>query len=134
MALPDVFRTRQFAKSVLLASLNEGENELPVPDDSGRFNSITNLTSISANEYAGGIAGSLRTASIAGLLNNEAGVGSYLPSLCRDPSVGGQAGYTVKATANYAGGGFGELVGGSVGCSFTDDESGKTPVPTPASI
>lgn len=109
--------------------LDEGKNELPVPDDSGRFNSITNLTSISANEYAGGIAGSLRTASIAGLLNNVAGVGSYLPFTVQGTRVsGGQAGYTVSATANYAGGGFGELLGGSVGCAYTGDEENKTPV------
>ena len=109
--------------------LNEEKNELPVPDDSGLFNSITNLTSISANEYAGGIAGSLRTASIAGLLNNVAGVGSYLPFTVQGTRVsGGQAGYTVRATANYAGGGFGELLGGSVGCAYTGDEENKTPV------
>lgn len=95
-----------------------------------RPNSIVNLLSIHADEYAGGVAGSLRTASIAGLLNNAAGVGSFLPFTVQNTTVSGlPAGYTVAAVSRYAGGGFGELVGGSVGCSFTDEESGKTPVP-----
>ena len=89
------------------------ENRLNIPE--ARKNQIENLGSVTADSYAGGVAGSLRTASIAGLLNNVAGVGSYLPFTVEGTNVTYRGGtQTVQAEQNYAGGAFGELVGGTV--------------------
>lgn len=83
---------------------------------------VSDLDSVQAGtdsakaDFAGGIAGKLGTASIAGLLNTTLGVGSYLPFEVADVSVLGVSdGFTVRATGNAAGGAIGEATGGSIG-------------------
>lgn len=80
-----------------------------------RKNSISQLKSVSANNYSGGIAGKLVTASAAGLLNKTLGIGNYLGFHYEDISVTGiNSGSEILATQDYAGGAFGQLVGGTV--------------------
>lgn len=79
-------------------------------------NLITGLQSVYAKgNRAGGIAGSVTTANVAGLLNDTLGIGNFLGFTVRHVNVNGvNAGYTVEAGGNYAGGAFGEAVGGDI--------------------
>ena len=83
---------------------------------SKRDNVITGLQSVHARENrAGGVAGSVTTASVTGLLNGTLGVGNYLGFTVRHVNTKGiNSGYTVEASENYAGGAIGEAVGGDV--------------------
>lgn len=89
--------------------------DLPKPEVV-RTNYLKGLTSVSAGgNYAGGVAASVGTASISGLLNNTLGLGDFIGFTVEDVRVTGvDAGYTVSAVGNYAGGGFGEAVGGMI--------------------
>lgn len=78
-------------------------------------NSIIRLKSVTAQNNAGGVAGNLTTASAAGILNTTLGIGNYLPFQIEDVTVTGiDSGYSVTATENYAGGGFGYAIGGTI--------------------
>lgn len=78
-------------------------------------NSIISLKSVTAKNNAGGVAGNLTTASAAGILNTTLGIGNYLPFQIEDVTVTGvNSGYSVTATENYAGGGFGYAIGGTI--------------------
>ena len=83
---------------------------------SQRDNVITGLQSVHARENrAGGVAGSVTTASVTGLLNGTLGVGNYLGFTVRHVTTTGiNSGYTVEASENYAGGAIGEAVGGDI--------------------
>ena len=83
---------------------------------SQRENMLSGLESVKAGEHrAGGVAGSVTTASVTGLLNNTLGVGSFLGFTVHSVTVTGvDAGYAVTATGNYAGGALGEAIGGDV--------------------
>lgn len=76
--------------------------------------SFSGVGSISGHNYVGGIAGSLGTASVAGLLNTTLGVASYLAFTVDSVTLNGAAdGFAVSGTERV-GGGFGEAIGGSV--------------------
>lgn len=77
--------------------------------------SIEGLRSVSADgSYAGGIAGTLGTASVGGIINGTVGLGGYLPFELSDVTVTGVAeGATVVAGDAYAGGAVAEATGGS---------------------
>lgn len=76
--------------------------------------SFTGVGSISGHDYVGGIAGSLGTASVAGLLNTTLGVASYLAFTVDNVTLNGAAdGFAVSGNERV-GGGFGEAIGGSV--------------------
>lgn len=79
-----------------------------------RSNDLSGLASVSAGaDRAGGIAGSVTTAHVGGLLNGTLGLGGFLGFTVRNVTVSGVAGgFTVSATGNYAGGALGEAVGG----------------------
>ena len=80
---------------------------------SQRDNIIKGLQSVKSGENrAGGVAGSVTTANVTGLLNNTLGVGQFLGFTVHDVTVDG--GYTIEASGNYAGGAIGEAVGGDV--------------------
>lgn len=80
-----------------------------------RDNTINGLLKVKAGENrVGGIAGSVTTASVTGLLNNTLGVGNFLGFTVHNVTVNGKDGYTVEAGQNYAGGALGEAVGGDV--------------------
>lgn len=80
---------------------------------SQRDNVITGLQSVNAGgDRAGGVAGSVTTANVTGLLNNTLGVGNFLGFTVHNVKVTGLD-YTVSAN-NYAGGAIGEAVGGDV--------------------
>lgn len=80
-----------------------------------RDNTINGLLKVKAGENrAGGIAGSVTTASVTGLLNNTLGIGNFLGFTVHNVTVNGKDGYTVEAGQNYAGGALGEAVGGDV--------------------
>ena len=80
---------------------------------SQRDNVITGLQSVNAGgNRAGGVAGSVTTANVTGLLNNTLGVGNFLEFTVHNVKVTGLD-YTVS-TNNYAGGAIGEAVGGDV--------------------
>lgn len=80
---------------------------------SQRDNVISGLQSINAGgNRAGGVAGSVTTANVTGLLNNTLGVGNFLGFTVHNIKVTGLD-YTVSAN-NYAGGAIGEAVGGDV--------------------
>lgn len=76
--------------------------------------SFTGVGRISGHDYIGGIAGSLGTASVAGLLNTTLGVASYLAFTVDNVTLNGATdGFAVSGTERV-GGGFGEAIGGSV--------------------
>ena len=81
-----------------------------------RDNVLTGLKTVTAGENrAGGIAGSVTTANVTGLLNNTLGIGNFLGFTVHHVTVTGVSdGYTVEAKENYAGGVLGEAVGGDV--------------------
>ncbi len=76
--------------------------------------SLTGLSSVTGNDYVGGIAGSMGTASVAGLLNTTLGVASYLAFTVDNVHVNGTGnGFTVTGNERV-GGGFGDAIGGSI--------------------
>lgn len=76
--------------------------------------SLTGLSSVTGNDYVGGIAGSMGTASVAGLLNTTLGVASYLAFTVDNVHVNGAGnGFTVTGSERV-GGGFGDAIGGSM--------------------
>lgn len=81
-----------------------------------RDNGLTGLKTVTAGENrVGGIAGSVTTANVAGLLNNTLGIGNFLGFTVHHVTVTGvNDGYTVEAKENYAGGALGEAIGGDV--------------------
>lgn len=81
-----------------------------------RDNVLTGLKTVTAAENrAGGIAGSVTTANVTGLLNNTLGIGNFLGFTVHHVTVTGvNDGYTVETKENYAGGALGEAVGGDV--------------------
>ena len=81
-----------------------------------RDNVLKGLKTVTASENrAGGIAGSVTTANVTGLLNNTLGIGNFLGFTMHHITVtGANDGYTVEAKDNYAGGALGEAIGGDV--------------------
>ena len=76
--------------------------------------SLTGLSSVTGNDYVGGIAGSMGTASVAGLLNTTLGVASYLAFTVDNVHVNGaENGFTITGNERV-GGGFGDAIGGSI--------------------
>lgn len=76
--------------------------------------SFSSVRSISGHNYVGGIAGSLGTASVAGLLNTTLGVASYLAFTVDSVTLnGGNDGFAVEGIERV-GGGFGDAIGGSI--------------------
>ena len=86
-------------------------NEYPAEQSS----TVNQLESVMAENYAGGVAGSIGTASVAGLLNSTVGVASFLGFDVNKVTVNGiHDGYSVSAKENCAGGCFGEAIGGTI--------------------
>lgn len=77
--------------------------------------SVTGLKSVSAgNNYAGGVVGDAKMASAAGILNTTVGLVGYIKFDINDVSLSGtDSGFKVSAK-EYAGGAFGEAIGGTV--------------------
>lgn len=76
--------------------------------------SVTGLKSISGHDYTGGIAGSLGTASVSGLLNDTAGIASYLGFTVDSVTLTGyESGFTVEGWERV-GGGLGDAIGGTI--------------------
>lgn len=76
--------------------------------------SFSSVRSISGHNYVGGIAGSLGTASVAGLLNTTLGVASYLAFTVDSVTLnGGDDGFAVEGIERV-GGGFGDAIGGTI--------------------
>ena len=84
-----------------------------IASDGGADSQITGLSSVTALNYAGGIAGSAVTANPIGVLDNTLGVGSYHPFTVSGVTLTGQT-LKVEATQKYASGGFGLALGGNV--------------------
>lgn len=74
--------------------------------------SLTGLSNITGNDYVGGIAGSMGTASVAGLLNTTLGVASYLAFTVDNVYISGN---DLRIEGNErVGGGLGDALGGSI--------------------
>ncbi len=79
-----------------------------------RNTTVSGLQSVSGHDYTGGIAGSLGTASVGGLLNNTAGIASYLGFTVDGVTVtGSDNGLTVDGWERV-GGGLGDAIGGTI--------------------
>ena len=76
--------------------------------------SLTGLSSVTGNDYVGGIAGSMGTASVAGLLNTTLGVASYLAFTVDNVHVNGTENGFIVTGNERVGGGFGDAIGGSI--------------------
>ena len=73
---------------------------------------LTGLSNIKGNDYVGGIAGSMGTASVAGLLNTTLGVASYLAFTVDNVYISGN---DLRIEGNErVGGGLGDALGGSI--------------------
>lgn len=75
---------------------------------------LSNVQSITGKNYVGGIAGSLGTAQVAGLLNATLGLASYLGFTVDKVTVTGPTTGLSITGKQRIGGGFGEAIGGSV--------------------
>ena len=79
-----------------------------------RNTTMSGLQSVSGHDCTGGIAGSLGTASVGGLLNNTAGIASYLGFTVDSVTLAGSDnGFTVEGWERV-GGGFGDAIGGTI--------------------
>lgn len=79
-----------------------------------RNTTVSGLQSVSGHDYTGGIAGSLGTASVAGLLNTTLGVASYLAFTVDGVTLNGITdGFSVSGNERV-GGGFGDAIGGTI--------------------
>ena len=79
-----------------------------------RYTAVSGLQSVSGHDYTGGIAGSLGTASVGGLLNNTAGIASYHGFTVDGVTVtGSDNGLTVDGWERV-GGGLGDAIGGTI--------------------
>lgn len=79
-----------------------------------RNTTVSGLQSVSGHDYTGGIAGSLGTASVGGLLNNTADIASYLGFTVDGVTVtGNDSGFTVDGWERV-GGGLGDAIGGTI--------------------
>lgn len=79
-----------------------------------RNTTVSGLQSVSGHDYTGGIAGSLGTASVSGLLNDTAGIASYLGFTVDSVTLTGyESGFTVEGWERV-GGGFGDAIGGTI--------------------
>ena len=74
---------------------------------------IRDSINISGRDYVGGIAGSLGTASVAGLLNTTLGVASYLAFTVDNVLVQGNENFSVEGRERV-GAGLGDAIGGSI--------------------
>ena len=74
---------------------------------------VNGIESIEGQNYVGGIAGSVGTASIGGLLDTTLGVARYLPFNIENVTVNGLDTFSINGN-NCVGGGSGEAVGGSI--------------------
>lgn len=82
--------------------------------DEVRNTTVSGLQSVSGHDYTGGIAGSLGTASVAGLLNTTLGVASYLAFTVDSVTLNGITdGFSVSGNERV-GGGFGDAIGGTI--------------------
>lgn len=82
--------------------------------DEVRNTTVSGLQSVSGHDYIGGIAGSLGTASVAGLLNTTLGVASYLAFTVDSVTLNGITdGFSVSGNERV-GGGFGDAIGGTI--------------------
>lgn len=83
-------------------------------------NLISALVSVQSKEYSGGIIGKSLTASAAGILKKTLGIGNYLGFTVDSVTLTGAGnGYTVVSeyedeAGDYAGGAFGQAIGGDV--------------------
>ncbi|MFR7589924.1 MAG: Cna B-type domain-containing protein [Longibaculum sp.] len=77
---------------------------------------VQNLKTVQVLEnYAGGLAGNIVTASIGGILDTTLSMGKYLPFKIENAKVQGiSQGYMVKANGNCAGGIVGQATGGDI--------------------
>lgn len=75
---------------------------------------LSNVQSITGKNYVGGIAGSLGTAQVAGLLNNTLGLASYLGFTVDKVTVTGPTTGISITGEQRIGGGFGDAIGGSI--------------------
>lgn len=94
-----------------LAKLPGWDADSPVVAE--RSAALSGLKSVIARErYAGGAVGSLGAASVGGLLNGALGLASFLGFDVNGVSVSGAADACAVSARYYAGGAFGEAVGG----------------------
>ena len=75
---------------------------------------LSNVQSITGKNFVGGIAGSLGTAQVAGLLNDTLGLASYLGFTVDKVTVTGPTTGLSITGEQRIGGGFGEAIGGSI--------------------
>ena len=78
----------------------------------GKSNIIESLGSINGNDYVGGVAGELRMASAAGILNKTLGIGNYLKFKVDSITINHAS--KISANHNNAGGIVGQATGGDI--------------------
>lgn len=75
-------------------------------------NTIQGVSSVKANNYAGGISGAVTVADAVGVLNDTLGIGSYLPFTVSNVDLSGND-LQIEASNKYASGGAGLMLGGT---------------------
>lgn len=102
--------------------INPKEESGTTPEAQGKT-TIENISSVTAKNYSGGVAGSISTADAIGLLNNTLGVGSYIKfeihnvelnknNTTDNPTT--STGMKIASEDTYAAGGIGLAVGGDI--------------------
>lgn len=74
-------------------------------------NTIQGISSVKANNYAGGISGAVTVADAVGVLNDTLGIGSYLSFTVSNVDLSGND-LQIEASNKYASGGAGLMLGG----------------------
>lgn len=98
------------AQSWVWSQVSEGIGYSPL----GKSGTITELKTVQAKSYAGGMIGRVTTASASGILNKTLGIGNYLKFVVKDTIVTGTGDSSISAQENYAGGAFGTASGGDI--------------------
>lgn len=75
-------------------------------------NTIQGISSVKANNYAGGISGAVTVADAVGVLNDTLGIGSYLSFTVSNVELSGND-LQIEASNKYASGGAGLMLGGT---------------------
>lgn len=91
--------------------VGQGDGVKITAEGTGFGGKVTGLQQVKAKQYAGGVAGSVVTADVIGVLNGGIGIGQFVPFELSDVSVEG-TNWTVTATEKYAAGACGLMLGG----------------------
>ena len=107
-SIPDIKNTGEYAGGMI----GQGDGVKLIPEKTGAGGTVTGLKEVRAKRFAGGIAGSVVTADVIGILNDTLGIGQFIPFELKQVSADGTD-WSVRADEAYAAGACGLMLGGT---------------------